>query len=605
MLRAGVDPKWVNRFMSQPIIKELVAQDESDKSKINKHYLDEQNAIEGKMVFVRDGEVIVKEVAYGHNESTLERVLKKHLGDNWGNMVDTVSANEVNSMDIAQLESELIGPTSDNQIAMIKKFLFLKNQADVLNDVVLATKRDTDGPTNSLIEADRIGRKVEELKADPRLINFDKLVAEDTMLGSFDEYSRSAALDQLSGLLVSGAPITRNTVNATMDQMGMLNIDKNRQLVLKHFKTYLASGASAFDLDVTKRKDLISKTPTTLKAFKKEFPKSPLGKIITMKVEKIPELNEGHPIVIDGQPQFSSFSYIGTVSSKKDSVDRNRIWTEWESMKDDHAEFGGTTVAQFAEDLISYSFMNSGLDLGQNSFSEFIPHTALQGHYNQMKYSLGMLNNGEGVYNNFITQFARHNLELAPVKRIEEGDSVLKNASGVEIGVQMQNDKTPDIFKRSKKAKVIYVFDKMIEVDGEWMKQYQAHRPLGVESNVRTSYEYNRYENPESSYRKSLPLIDSSNLENETETNKDKVNVTIKDENGVLSIENVNDSKIEIVEFNEVIDDERVALHKMTINGVTLTSEAFETREEALEAGVNALNDRGLDKVKLMIENKC
>lgn len=403
LLRAGVGTEWVNRFMSQPILRELSGEYFNSRSKILSSEPVSHTTINVKANGDVNSFTTISEKNY------IVKTLEK-LGYSSENFPLTSDGSFLtNFKKVAFLEDQLLNPTRDAQEKILLEFLKMRWAADKLNDAVLASKQDVNGAGGSAANNLASREKVRKVLEEGIIGNFEKIF--DGMIGAYKRNSEDLSNKIFKGEFFSKTQGVENTILRINEMIGSKyadNLEMNKKII-QDIYTYMYSGFDVAKIDTEKLKKMFIGSTSmahTVRAMKQmdAFKDNLLIKALSTKIT-----SETSP------------SFITLASTKhKDRTQSDPLFLEWEKMLADDSEIiKGYTVRKFAEDLATYAFYASGFKKNINSFYDLIPGTYMNGEIPGTNISDTSINEyiretlaqNVDIHENFIDQFFRHNME--------------------------------------------------------------------------------------------------------------------------------------------------------------------------------------------------
>ena len=314
LLRAGVDPRWVNMFVSQPIIKRYV-----ENLNYENRRFKEEDFVTTVTFNVNGAGKLFKTT----RTNTYMNAITKTLMDlkyNIESLDSDINDEELNTND--KLMKQLLYPDMMSQFMVFKKFLQLQAFANDLNNTVTACKFDTSGAGMDISENLAMEHKKVSASQSRFLDNASvERLFDGTMLETFYENSSLFAREMLSKEFITSSPKALNTLEHVLTETGndFSNADLTRK-VLKQYKSYVLSGAPILRHSRENIKDMFSPEGmivSGMKTLKAYFPNNPLISGFTTSSKK-------------GERTF-----VVLPSSKyKDALDAKLMWQEWERLMD-------------------------------------------------------------------------------------------------------------------------------------------------------------------------------------------------------------------------------------------------------------------------------
>lgn len=382
LIRSGVNPHWITRFMTQPVIRRFT---EIENSRTGR------TAVDKAPTFVQ-----LQEEFDPKNER---------------------KATYFENLTQKQLESMLKGHNPQNQkhiLAMFEKFY---EKAEALSASVLASKADTVGVGKNLMEALIIKGNVQKVSTHSKetaLINFEDKF-KNSML---EQYMKAVdTFDSImSKFFFSGTQAYRDRFNNIINQLGysldtkLLGVNRNinektASTIMNEMYAYMLSNAqyevsgSIEDLFTDKN-----------------------GKSVASHVHDY-KYNPNSPIKDNLLIQFLTFKTIGDYkfvglsrSREIPTTIKNRLIESWlELFYHDNPK-----INEFAERLVKYAYQSSGFKMGLHAIFDIIPmdyllnkarkYGQVPAFITQIKNDLEYYQNNSGeVLQSFDEQFYKNN----------------------------------------------------------------------------------------------------------------------------------------------------------------------------------------------------
>ena len=516
LVRAGYDVKWINRFIGQPILKELIQITQDSQGKT------------AEPLMWKKKRVTPMEYLLLKNNITLPIDIEVQT---------EFSAEELGRNIVAAREDDYIGDRAFDA-KVLAKFDFFQDNAKELTKSISASKPAVNGAGGSamdrLIASNLIG-----IAEEGGIRNFDSKF-KDTALGTYTDNSVNWIGEVLnaSQLFLAGTKETDQTFNYVSFISGkgdfLTNKDFARALD-KGFYAYAMSGTDAFSQDNTM--DLIDTLPSTARALKD---------------------NNVRQNFLLSQLQFNKskdgYEFITISSKNKPKHYQDKIYNDWLSLYED------ASTKQFAINLTKYAFATSGFANNLGQFFTHIPHEILQdlnvpADVVEIKESI---EKGDlGMDGNFVDQFLRNNAEdTSIVNRVSANQEDISIYGKYGIDQAFRKDVPPVgensnyLTIKDKKGNInLY---KLAGLTKEGTDLYVRISKLGYKSYKGSIVEYN-YTNK----------IDSSMIpQNNIGENVEKTSKIITDENGSdlpsMLIENAVEQSM--LEYNDLFSQKDVSL---------------------------------------------
>ena len=365
MLRAGMHPMYVNRFIGQPIIKEYIDFVVNAESKFN----NEQ----------------------GNIRTLFLEYYKEKNGVSGGNINFDLETTSLKTLD-----NEIININPARQFKIINKFFELQDHSKTIVRGIKAAKPDTEGAGKDLSSRLIAQNIIEEIENDDynkiegALTNFsDKLVdpttGEETILGHYVNNS-VYWLDKVTKanpkLFQMANKHVENTINVISQQLRgtkLLN-EKIADQLYKDYYTYSLSGFDGLNLKSSAKLLFIDLA----------------SELTNEKLENEDNyfLNQLEVIQEDG------LNFIKLQNKKRSEGIQNKLYRGWKDLFEENPDL--------ATKLVKYAYYQSGFNSNINEFFSHIPHEYfVETKLNRYIYDLDMRTNG--LQTKFIDQMYRHN----------------------------------------------------------------------------------------------------------------------------------------------------------------------------------------------------
>lgn len=627
MLRAGVDPEWVNRFMSQPAIRDLANEYFITKSKV----LDRKKASFTRISLDSFG-ALTKEKVEDQKMNNIDVVLRKYSG----NKTDTIDLTvpDLKNITLEQLEEQLVNPDPEFQIKLVKAFMQQQFFAKKLNDAVRASKADTQGASGNAAENLAARELVRKVRDEGFLNNFDSKF-DNTMLGAKHINSVEFSDKIFSGIFISKSKAVERTVRAVNAMMGNDYVTDATvsKKVISGLYSYLYSDAYMLRANPEELKNMFFGANTIARKtewLKREYPDNILLQSLSVRTSIDPT-----------KPSFVSING----SKKKDRTEADKLWITWEEMLNDNKELSkGYKMSDYAKDLVKYAYYSSGFSKNLNSFYDLIPNTYMKGNGEGdsfIKYMelLPKKLNSMKAMPEFVDQFFRHNWEddkLVP--SIDKDKTMVIVEEGVRLGkingfkVKVKNyPQNLNISKQSGYVEPRSYIKMQLEIDnktndylykyigyhdGEFY--YEGIEPLGMKEKGNYIYEYQFKKEPVSVVNPKLIGLPSSVRRRLQDTDYDylRESSAIEGFSQYSKEEDGEDLKITFADID--ISDFRVipsktedgtsefdmrAIRKR--DGAEFSVATGATKEEALDNGIANLRNMGVFSFYRAFKTEC
>ena len=341
LVRAGYDIKWINRFLGQPILKDLV--------KITKDS-------EGKTAEpLRNND--------GKRVTPMEKLIadKDLLPIGIPEGPEFTEAELEDKIFEAREEGYVSDPEFDSKVLL--EFDQMNAMAKKLSSSIQASKPAVNGAGGNTMERLIAENKIASVRVDKMgVVGFESKF-KDTALGAYTDNSVTWIGEVLnnSNLFMAGTKDMDKTFNSASDLAGkgefLLNPDFARVLD-KSFYSYIISGTEAFSAKGTKEnefQDLIVNLPIAAKQAR--------------------ETNDTNNFFLS-ELQFNiskdGYEFISIDSKNKPKHYQDKIYNDWLSL------YENEETKELSVQLVKYAFATSGFANNLGQFFSHIPHEILQ-----------------------------------------------------------------------------------------------------------------------------------------------------------------------------------------------------------------------------------
>lgn len=339
LIRAGAPVSWVNRFVGQPILKDLV---------------DIINMSEGKTA---------RRLTFGKSGKTVTPIeyVRLQYGVKKGDANEqNVAALRESKMEAAiKREGALTTEEKIEQGKILDIFEFLQDHAKDFNASVSAAKADTKGNGGGVTPLHIAKNKVNKVLNAKKILGyaskgFTSTYAESTMMGHY--YHNGvlwvSEVLQASDLFLVGKQEVLHAFDGVSESLGKgLLTDPELGRVLENsFRTYSMSGLSVF-------KD-------------NNLDHHYLFKVLPEKISALKETSDNFLIQELQIETSGGYEFLGIDSSTTTKSFNNRMYRAWSQLlnSSDPAE------RKLGVDLIRYAYSQSGFNNNLNQFFSHIPH---------------------------------------------------------------------------------------------------------------------------------------------------------------------------------------------------------------------------------------
>lgn len=417
LLRAGVPLKWVNRFIGQPILKELVELQKESQS-------------------ITSSDIVLDE----SSGSPLDKIMNDY-GFDKKRFTAKENAEFLSGLTESKLESRINGETDidlDNNILL--SWIYLQEKGKEFGKAVVAAKSDTAGAGGSNIDRLVNYNKIEKVKSDGIIKNYEsKFIG--TMLGTYRRNTLDWTRDAIraSNLFLSGTAGAEKSFNSISFQTGNGDLLVDQELgkaIDNGYYSYVMSGTRLFKNNY-KNYDYITKNIPE-KVFNRKEGGTENDFLNALEIET-----------------RAGKMYLGINNKDKATYYQNKIYRGWmdlynKFLLDENGRIDRLNIhpdRQLAIDLARYAYTSSGFQNNLAQFFTHIPHEILKDADLSNEVREVMSNNNDFITDhNFVDQLQRHNKDNNKiVKRVK---SVNVEGNGVVFAYKPSVNKSQDISKK-------------------------------------------------------------------------------------------------------------------------------------------------------------
>ena len=421
MLRAGATIEFVNRFIGQPILKELV------------ELQMEQQSITAEDIVKKD----IKDGKEGaeYKISPMDAILDKYGFDKIPQNVtgETVARLKPDALE-ANIRNRKAGSPMEYEI--LKAYSMLQEKGKLFGEAVIAAKSDTAGAGGSNVDRIVNSNKIEKVINEGNIVNFDTKF-KDTMLGTYKYNTLEWVRDVVrsSDLFLSGTQVAENVFNniSSMTSNGEKLVDaKLGKAIDAGFYSYIISGTKLFKNSYKNHRSITTNVPESIQARQQA---------ILEGTEERNDLIENLEVNIRAGKK-----YIGINNKDKPTHYQNQIYRGWMQLynnfyRNEDGSLDKTRMhpdRQLALDLVRYSFVTSGFQNNLTQFFTHIPHQILRD--NNLSKEINDITRNANNQNNldqdaeFVDQFLRHSKENSKVIKSLDYASQIGTGSSNQVG---------------------------------------------------------------------------------------------------------------------------------------------------------------------------
>jgi len=499
LLRSGVNYKWVNRFLAQPVIREYVDNLFSLDSEALSDVQLTKSAIQKKAVnktkkdffpktrkveeVVEESEIEIDEIA-ALDEEVLEAEEEE---------VVVEEDNIAQELTVPVLEDLLrFGDTNENYFEMQKfildEFLRLNEHGDSVLEQMLGSRLISTGLGRNLTEVRMRKEKKESLEKDPRFINFGSKYQNNTadgltLMGVAHQYI-DYILETFEDTFLSESEFMVEGLHKLLDVTLMSDNILNRQKLVDTMYTYLYSGFQIASTEEFGMQNLLfskSQADSFVVEFREMQKSNPdsilLNKLLTSKINSF------------GQNELPSYVKSRGLKGVPSEI-KNLAVQEWEDLYID------PKTRKFAIKLVNMAFFVSGFNNNMNSFHTYIPMTWVKnsGFSDYVKHNLEDLSLLS--IDDMVDQILRHNTENPRMvtdlgtkpKKVQKGikNSGFKDSKNKyvpfkrELSITLTGKAREAVKRKKANGKTIYAPIIKSNVLGELTTQIMGYRADGT-----------------------------------------------------------------------------------------------------------------------------
>ena len=436
LLRAGYTPEKVNRFMSQPSIRKYVEYIQ------NRSPFVKEKSVKGRKTI----EVIDNKLALITEEGRPNAVSKVML-DYGITSLDVDYHKVFDNITEKQLEENIVTNDRETQKALFTAFIAYLDAGRELGALQGISKADVNGSGKGF--ADNVATRFtrDRIESEGRFINFDRMFERDGELTALGMYTQES-LDLTPKLAANIAPVFTPAGTHIVEKIHvMAGLNYTEDTVNKIDNAMFAQMASGFPMFSFTREDIDNMINS----------ENNMGKRLTDLKLRL----EGKNILIDTLTSNGPFVAIKS-SVYKDADNANLLIQSWEeSLMTSDKE-----VREFAEDLVKFSFINSGFSKHMNAIFDLIPssyymnNSSVANFGEFMQNKMSELNSPDYFNNDFMDTFFRSNTDDRAL--VPRGKFIIsKDNSVVGTVISLKED---FIVKGRNGNIAMYVMDKVSNV---------------------------------------------------------------------------------------------------------------------------------------------
>jgi hypothetical protein len=394
LIRAGVSMERVNRYIGQPILKELVELKKRTNSitskKLTIEVIDEKGGIRLKNV-----------TPYGYLRN------KYNIGKYKNSHLQLININNKG------LEKRIKGePDSFIDSVILNAFEYHEKKSAQWTEAVLAAKVDTRGAGGSPISMNIAVNKINKVIDSGFVLGF-KSKFKGTALGAYERQALIFTQRVLnrSNIVLSGtrgAEEFMNTISGRISKDKTLVSEKLGKAIDKGMYTYMISGTEMMRSNRVNFKNLFEELPLKIAELAKNSDNFLLKELEIQK--------------------RGNYNFIGINPKNKPALYQNDIYRGWMDLYED------PKTKDIAVQLVKYAYSQSGFSANLNQFFTHIPHEILKAEGMNLEIRAFFQKMEDmATDDNFIDQFLRHESENTDVvPTLSKSDYIHRNGNKEE-----------------------------------------------------------------------------------------------------------------------------------------------------------------------------
>ena len=445
LLRAGVSVEWVNRFMGQPILIDLVKE------------MEKMEGITSERVRDKSGKTL----------DAFEVVRQKYGVKIFNASLNDSKAADLKSKDFLERQIKAEPGTAAAQDMVLNVFEGLMTYSKAFSASVIAAKSDTKGGGTSFAERLIIQNRKEQVLASGTILGYQEKF-NNTMNGTYHENAVDFVGEVLnnSALSISATRALENTFNSISNRMGrgerITSIDLAKDLDSSYY-SYAMSGTEFLSVNTTNIPGLFTKLGDQVMNMKKKG--EPYSKNFLIK-----------EIIVnkDGQYNFMTID-----ASNKPAVYKNKIYRSWNEL------YRNPETKPFAKNLVRYAYSATGFKSGLGQFFAHIPHEILKAEGVGKDFKkIAFQTRDADMDSNFREQYFRHNWENAKVvPRVSFGvTEALPGGIPKTVAFHYKTDLTNDALSTGQNIDGLKTYPEFVTIIDE-VKDDQGFPVFNPESN--------------------------------------------------------------------------------------------------------------------------
>jgi hypothetical protein len=395
LIRSGVPLKWVNRFIGQPILKELVE------------------------LSMAQGAITSQNLKVGEKENTTNASPIEFLRNKYGFNKAKADAKTINDLTEGVLKNNIKAKQRDRvtDAEVLNAWEFLSDKAKSFGEAVMAAKTDTKGVGGSNVNRIVNANKIRKVINDGVIINYESKT-NGTALETYENNSLGWVKQVIrkSELFLSGTKAAEDAFNAISLQTDNGEFLVNEELgkaIDSSMYSYIMSGTRAFRDNIDTFKILTRAVPKEI--LKRQNEMFDRYQEAVNNDEAIPE--ENFFLKELEVNQRDGYTFIGINNKNKPTYYENEIYRGWMQLystynrtKDGKIDYENIHPdRKLAIDLVKYAFTSSGFQNNLSQFFTHIPHEILR-DLSINRDIMGAIQTLPDIVDDsrFIEQFQRH-----------------------------------------------------------------------------------------------------------------------------------------------------------------------------------------------------
>ena len=367
---AGVDPNWVDLFISHPILKEFVRLTKNSQG----------NTANRELLKVGNKYVVVEDYLENKVKSALKEVGIEFDKDD---IISLAGARVEKYLSFDLLKEALVYNYDDTENKIGKKlfpaqiaytvletFKSFQSDAKELNRGVLATKNDVNGPAGGLIESVVVQNKIDEVReiaqspySVSKILGFDSKIMEGTMEHTFFNNGAKLMLELFGPLTVQATPAFLSALTDISNQLGKARLTDPKLAAIIADELYAALvSKSSYGKSRSQLSTLFyGKSSVAYKVSELKLSGQKFNKKLQFFLDFLqPVIQEDTQV---------SFIVADNIGAKEKTIYNKLVQGFREGLN--HSD---EKVKKIFEDLVHYAYYTSGFKTNLTAIHEYIPY---------------------------------------------------------------------------------------------------------------------------------------------------------------------------------------------------------------------------------------